>query len=338
MTAPDDSIHIPGLPGYNFRTFQGDDDFLGMLDIFRESDQADGVSGTISLDDVRGWYAPTPRFNPSKNLFFVFEMGQSAGRMLGFSRASWYTGLDDIRLYSTSSFMRPGSRDPELWSALVQLSEQRLQEVAASHPSAPRRFFQGWATQSQVEWIAVLEREGYQAVRHFNNMLYQIADVPQKPMPVGLVMRSVQPEHMRSIWEAQREVVLGLFEVVKENWTDESYERWLTNPSHTPELWRVAWDGDQVAGMVLGRIDDSENKQLGRKRGYTEHIFVPQPWRNRGLAAALLASSLQVLKDNGMEEAELGVDSENESGAFGFYQRMGYKTYSIDIWFRKPME
>jgi ribosomal protein S18 acetylase RimI-like enzyme len=47
---------------------------------------------------------------------------------------------------------------------------------------------------------------------------------------------------------------------------------------------------------------------------------------------------LQVLKAQGMEEAELGVDSENESGAYGFYQRMGYQTFSTDIWFRKPMD
>jgi len=38
-----------------------------------------------------------------------------------------------------------------------------------------------------------------------------------------------------------------------------------------------------------------------------------------------------------MNEAELGVDVENESGAFGLYQRLGYKTFSIDTWFRKPM-
>jgi ribosomal protein S18 acetylase RimI-like enzyme len=93
----------------------------------------------------------------------------------------------------------------------------------------------------------------------------------------------------------------------------------------------------QVAGMLLNRIDQALNQQLDRKRGYTEHIFVRQPWRNRGLAGALLAKSLQVLKAQGMQEAELGVDSENESGAYGFYQRMGFKTFSTDTWFRKPM-
>jgi ribosomal protein S18 acetylase RimI-like enzyme len=56
------------------------------------------------------------------------------------------------------------------------------------------------------------------------------------------------------------------------------------------------------------------------------------------LASALIARSLQVLKDQGMLEAELGVDSENESAAFRLYQRLGYQTYSIDTWYRKPMQ
>ena len=38
-----------------------------------------------------------------------------------------------------------------------------------------------------------------------------------------------------------------------------------------------------------------------------------------------------------MQEAELGVDSENESAAFRLYQKIGYKTFSVDTWFRKAM-
>ena len=62
------------------------------------------------------------------------------------------------------------------------------------------------------------------------------------------------------------------------------------------------------------------------------------PGEKRGLVSALLVRSLQVLKAQGMEEAELGVDKENESGAYEFYKRMGYQTFSTDIWYRKPME
>ena len=144
-------------------------------------------------------------------------------------------------------------------------------------------------------------------------------------------------EHFRAIWEAQREVQMELFEAVMEHWTEDAYPRWASDPAHTPELWQIAWDGEKVAGMVLNRIDTTANAAHCRKRGYTEHVFVRRPWRGRGLASALLARSLELLKAQGMEEAELGVDVENASGAHALYERMGFRTFSTDIWFRKPM-
>jgi hypothetical protein len=48
--------------------------------------------------------------------------------------------------------------------------------------------------------------------------------------------------------------------------------------------------------------------------------------------------SLQVLKAQGMNEAELGVDAENEREAFELHQRLGYKTFGVDSWFRISME
>ena len=103
-------------------------------------------------------------------------------------------------------------------------------------------------------------------------------------------------------------------------------------------FWQVAWDGEQLAGMVLAHLDEQANEKHNRKRGYTEHIYVRPQWRGRGLASALIARSLQVLKAQGMEEAELGVDAENESAAFRLYENLGYKTFSVDTWFRKSME
>jgi ribosomal protein S18 acetylase RimI-like enzyme len=334
-----DQSQMPGAVGSTFRHFQGEADYALIRMILIESDRADQVSGTISLDDVKHWYAPSNRFDPARDILFALS-NRAGGEHaeVGFSTVGWYTGLEGTRLYTQSSFLHPGWRDHELWSTMVRQNERQLQEIAASHPTNSRRFYQGWATSSQVEWISVMESEGYQAVRHFNNMLYPLNHVPDRALPSGFEIRPVQPDHFRRIWEAQREVVLGLFEVVMENWTDDRCESWLNNPSHTPQLWQVAWEGSQVAGMVLNRIDEAENQELGRKRGYTEHIFVRQAWRKRGLASALLAKSLQVLKAEGMDEAELGVDTENESGAYGFYRRMGYQTFSTDIWFRKLME
>jgi len=322
-----------------FRKFQGEADFELMRLILMASTKADQMNETATVDDIRNLCAPTKSFDPQNDILFALDKrNENEYTEVGFSRVSWYSGKEDAQLYSQISYLVPEYRQQGVWPEIVRENECRLREISASHPNSPKRFFQAWATETQEEWISTLEKEEYKAVRHFNNMLRPLESIPEQEFPIGLEVRPVQPEHYRSIWEAQKEVHRELFETVSENWKDGNYKPWLKNPSHTPHLWQVAWDGNQVAGMALARINEVENRKLDRKRGYTEHIFVRKPWRRCGLAKALIIRSLRALKMEGMEEAELGVDSENESGAYEFYKRMGYQTFSTDLWFRKPME
>jgi len=328
------------VPVLTFRPLRGEVDYPLMLAVAEGSNRADRIEGSVSLEDIERVCTPAAGYDPTQDVLLAVGAGVRGGSpsIIGYSRVGWYTGSEDTRLYYQISFLLPEWRGEGFWQAMVRQNERRLREIAAGHPSTARRFFQAWATDTQLKWISVLESQGYQAVRVFFNMLHRLEDIPDRPMPVGLEVRPVRPEHFRSIWDVQKEETRDLFETVAEDWTEDKYQAWLDRPSHTPHLWQVAWDGDQVAGMVLTRINEVENEEHGRKRGYTEHIFVRRPWRKRGLASALIASSLRVLKAHGMNEAELGVDSDNQSGALGLYQTMGYQTYYTDTWFRKTME
>jgi mycothiol synthase len=324
---------------FTFRPLRGKDDYLPMLAVARGSNEADGFDLSSTIEDIERVCTPAENYDPTRDVLLTLAASAEGNGpfVIGYSRVGWYSGLEDTRLYWQVSFLLPEWRGRGVWPAMVEQNERRLREIAAGHPSTTRRLFQGWANDKQRDWIEVLERQGYQAVRYFFNMLHRLEEISDRPLPPGLEVRPVRAEHFRSIWEVQKEETRDLFETVAEDWTEDKYPAWRENPAHTPELWQVAWDGDQVAGMVLARIDAVENEELGRKRGYTEHIFVRRAWRNLGLASALIASSLRVLKVHGMDEAELGVDSENKSGALGLYQKMGYQTFSTDTWFRKPM-
>ncbi len=341
--SPSDRSQTSVHAGVTFRPFREEADYERMLAILLDSAKADRDDWTPSLDEIKAWCARTARFDPARQLVFATTAGTPAGaEPLGVSRVSWYTGRNGARIYVQTSFLRPEWRKPGIWPALIREGDRRLREMAVGHPSLCERYFQGWATETQTEWIAALKAEGYEAVRHFRNMVYPLDAVAEPTlldveMPSSLEVRPVQAGDMRRIWEAQAEVTRGLFEYVAEQWTEEKYAGWLADTSHTPRLWQVAWSGDDVAGMVLGRVDEAANRGRERKRGYTEHVFVRHPWRRRGLAKALLARSLQQLREEGMDEAELGVDSENDCGAYGLYERLGYMTERTDIWFRKPL-
>jgi hypothetical protein len=53
-------------------------------------------------------------------------------------------------------------------------------------------------------------------------------------------------------------------------YTSIGIQDWMSQPAFDPTLWKVTWDGDEVAGGVLGFVDRTENEQYDRKRGYTE--------------------------------------------------------------------
>jgi ribosomal protein S18 acetylase RimI-like enzyme len=153
------------------------------------------------------------------------------------------------------------------------------------------------------------------------------------PMPEGLEIRPVPVEHYRTIWDAMQEAFQDHWSFVPEG--EEEYRKWLEWPDFDPAIWKVAWDGDQVAGMVLNFIAPNENLEYNRKRGYTEGICVRRPWRRRGLARALLTRSVQMFQEMGMEEAALGVDAENLSGALNLYQSVGFRVDKRHTTYRK---
>ena len=159
---------------FTFRCFQDEADYALMHSILMESAKADQVVETTTLDDIRGWCAPSERFDPKQDI--LFALGDK-GTEIGFSRVSWYTGKDSVKLYTQASFLLPEHRKPEVWSEMVKENEGRLREIAAKYPDH-QRFLQSWATEIQKEWISVLENEGFQAERHFNNMLHALDYIP----------------------------------------------------------------------------------------------------------------------------------------------------------------
>jgi ribosomal protein S18 acetylase RimI-like enzyme len=111
----------------------------------------------------------------------------------------------------------------------------------------------------------------------------------------------------------------------------------LKDPLNDPDLWEVAWDGDQVAGMVLNFLNRKENEEYNRLRGWTENISVRKPWRRRGLARALLTRSLQRFKDMRMDHAALGVDTQNLTGALDLYKSVGFVVEKRHTTYRKKL-
>jgi ribosomal protein S18 acetylase RimI-like enzyme len=221
---------------------------------------------------------------------------------------------------------------------MLNWMETHLGEIAATHPQKTTKFFQVNITQFQKGTGIMLERSGYQPVRYYYEMVRPTLDnIAIFPLPDGLEVRTVLPEHYRPIWELTSETS-------QEEWghskpSEQDYKEWLDSPNFQPELWQIAWDKttNQVVGQVLTYIYHSENTQFNRKRGYTEGIGVARSWRRRGVAHALISRSLQAQKAAGMTESALVADSENTNDVTRLYERCGFKITKRDTLYRKPV-
>jgi ribosomal protein S18 acetylase RimI-like enzyme len=223
---------------------------------------------------------------------------------------------------------------------MLRHNEHRLREIADGliadgqiTPDTPR-LYEIWVTDTEVGKEALVRKEGYEPVRYAFSMVRPLSEpIEVKPMPEGLEIRLVPEEHYRTLWDAMQEAFQDHWGFVPE--PEEEYQKWLEWPDFDPGLWKVAWDGDQVAGMVLNFISKQENVEYNRKRGYTEGICVRRPWRRRGLARALLTRSLQMFKDMGMDEGALGVDTQNLNGALNLYESVGFRVEKRHTTYRK---
>ncbi|HYO48705.1 MAG TPA: GNAT family N-acetyltransferase [Chloroflexia bacterium] len=322
----------PLIPGLSFRHFQGDEDYPAILEVNRASKVADGLEHDLhTLDTIRHAYGTTPNHNPHRDVL-IAEVNDE---MVAFTRVFWERELDGPRVYLHFGFVVPEWRGKGLGRAMIRWSEGRAREIEAEQPHEGVAEIMSGAYSSMPGLQNLLKDEGYEAVRYSYHMETPDLDhIPDAPMPEGLEVRPAKPEHYRAIWEATTEAF-------RDHWGasetgEEDFERWLADPMFQPELWMVAWDGEQVAGSILNYINHNYNELIGRKLGYTEGISVRRPWRKKGLARALLARSMKLHKDQGMTQTALGVDAQNPSGALRLYESMGYKVLSESTTYRKP--
>ena len=214
--------------------------------------------------------------------------------------------------------------------------EARLLEIAADHPGDEPRYFQTWATELEVNTNLLAKSQGYKAIRFGFEMERDLSEpFPEAPMPEGLEVRPVEEDQIRKIFDASQAAFRDHWGYREETW--EEFKGWMEDPTFTPEIWKIAWDGDQVAGIVMNYVNENENEEYDRKRGYTENISVGRPWRKRGLAKSLIVQSMKIFKEKGFTQTALGVDAENTSGALQLYKGLGYKVTKKATTYRKEM-
>jgi mycothiol synthase len=326
------------IAGARLRPFRGiAEDIPGMWAANVAARTADGELEPVTLAGMQAQYAHLERSDPATDLKIV----EVDGEIAGYVRVEWSDMDDNERWYESTCLLRPDVRRRGIGRVMLEWTEARRREVAEAHLRAGdelgrRRILTTWSFDGDLGARAMLDATGYASFRHFYSMRRPtLDDIPDLPLPDGLELRPIQNDR-----DAMRLVVAADSEGFRDHfgWTETSEEEFLAfveDPDTDPTLWLVAYDGDEIAGAVLNGVHVAADDT---REGWLDSIFTLPPWRRRGLARALIARSLRLLRDQGLDRANLGVDATNPHQALALYESAGFEVRSSSTVYRKPFD
>jgi mycothiol synthase len=321
----------PAIPGLRFRGVQRPSDDAEITRLVNAGMAASDLPHRLSPAQIANWLDHPSNLDLDADLLFA----EVNGSVVAYAEGGWEQDNDGGRNYSVWGEVHPDWRRRGLGTVLLRWIEERQRRVAAGHPDVDKRL-QSWASESETGRLALLERNGYRIVRYdFEMERPTLGDIQPLPLPAGIELRPAREEDLRRHWQTEIEVFRDHWGAIDDS--EASFEQMRSDPRRDIRLWVVAWQGDEIVGQVLNRIDKEANAELGVKRGWVSSVGVRGPWRRQGVARALVAESLRVLRDAGMTSAGLGVDAENANGALGVYEATGFHVVRTERVYRKSI-
>jgi GNAT superfamily N-acetyltransferase len=323
----------PSIPGLTFRRYRGKEDHPLFKAVFDQCRVVDKIQWSMTLDDYDNEYAHLVNVDLERDIVVI----QHDGQVIGYSQMGWYEELDGKVTYRMIQHVVPEWRGRSVRKALIGYHEGIARVLAEEHPGDGPKFMSAWTSETEQDWLELLKGEGYAPERYFLEMVRDLREpIEDRDIPEDLEVRPVPPGDYRKVFDAANEALKDHWG--GRQWTEEEYLEFINAPWFQPELWMIAYDGDKVAGTVINWINEEENLENDRRWGYTEIITVQRPYRGRGLAKALVTKSMLLVRDKGMEFANLGVDTMNPSGAHGLYTGLGYKPIKTYTVYQKPID
>ena len=306
-------------PGFSARSVVPDRDVDQILELCRAAAIAEYGSPDIDERMIRGAFQ-LPGLEPERDTLLLLDQdGRAAGT------AVYYDG--DSQHIAPYFFFRtqPDLAGSPVPDALLDWGADRAAGNLHLAPEGARVALHADTASVNHGIMAALERSGWHRDRVNWTMeidLVAAAPLPEPLWPDGITIRSADPANL------ERDAHL-LHQTEKESFSDHygytpiPFEEWwhfrtaFNEPE--PDLWLLAMDGDEVAGMALVASQRAGEPALG----WISSVGVRRQWRRQGLALAILLHAFWLLAERGKPRAGLAVDSQSLTGATRLYEKAG---------------
>lgn len=292
-----------------------DDDVATLTAFSRTSSSEDGPGSTQTEDDIRRWIGA----RESGPIYIVECDGIAVGS------AHWEMhGSEQI---DAGGWVEPEHRGRGIGTQILRWLIEQSREVDGV------RALHTWAAATRADALELFTAHGFVHDRSFFRMAHTApASIEEPAWPAGIALRRLDGD------DAIATAVAAYNGSFIDHWnfvpTDEVDMRFrFDDPREDPALWFFAYDAETLAGFCLCTFDAGTTTP----RGHLGPIGTMRSHRGIGLGRALLRHGVRALAARGAEEVQLGVDSQNPSGAVRLYSSDGFervregRVYRLDL-------
>jgi len=215
--------------------------------------------------------------------------------------------------------------EPAAMSALLDFLEARTSQLAAEGAK-----IKAWSPEENSAWRALLESRGYALDSYSFRMRIDLPEqLPTPEWPAGITVRTYGREaDEQAVYEAHQESFSEEEDFERDPFDE--WTQWSYREPFDPQLWFIAEEDGEIAGIALCRGERGGDKTIG----WVNILGVRKPWRRRGLGLALLRHAFAELQKRGRRGVGLGVDGRT-TGAVRLYERAGMHRERTFVWYQR---
>jgi mycothiol synthase len=219
--------------------------------------------------------------------------------------------------------VHPAWRRRGIGRSLLDWQLRRGAEVhRRDHPELPGRL-----TVSVYPGMAALGslvgRAGFTAERWYADMERPLTGLPEGPAVRGVELVPFTWDRDDEVRRAHNAAFTDHHGSGERDAT--TWRAWFTGTrAFRPDLSVLALVDGAVAGYVLTYVYEADTRATGVQQAHLGQLGVLRPARGRGVASTAIVAALRAGAAAGCDTAGLQVDTENPTGAFGLYQRLGF--------------
>jgi mycothiol synthase len=338
-----DPLYISSMPdvrGLVFRRFRGEADIPALVAVHegcREWDQIDEESPrehVPSLQELSAMYVDKGVDTPDMLIATIDD------QVIGYAHVFWrWEERNHTYVFLHLGWILPQWRGKRIGTALLAWAQGRIRELAEIEAPQHRWMFATNVSSTEKEACRLIDHAGYNVSATLSDMKLQFFPEQQhSSLPEGIEIRPVFAEDYRALYQVEKDARIGTrgqeADVQDTPESEEDFQHWLKRnvyrESFDPDLWRIAWYGNQPISIVLGEV----NNGIGNVR----EVSTSRAWKRKGIAYILLLETLHAFQNKGITKVRIITDAENKQGARTLYERARFREVKQHVFRRKSFK